>query len=173
MILKFKKFRINKFLVLVFFISFLPVNAKVKKKLVTDSFVAIRSKKVKMFAGPSRKYPAKYLYARQFYPLKFILKHLGWCKVEDFDGVTGWIPAHLLTKRSTLVAIGTNLVDIYDDKGKIVARAEPGFVLFVSSSKMCKDGVLRYKIYSNYGGKTIKGWVASNKYIWGIAKFGK
>ena len=148
----------HSWLVVVFLLtSPLPIKAKTARELSSDSFVAIRSKKVKMYLGPSRKYPAKYLYTCQFYPLKLILRHLGWSKVQDFDGVTGWIPSHLLTKRSTLIATSTKLVDIRNDKGQVVARAEPGFVLFVSTKKIDTDGVLLYKVYCNYEGKSIKG----------------
>lgn len=86
-----------------------------------------------MRTGPSTEYPTMWVYQLERMPVKILARYKAWRKIEDVDGVQGWMHARLLSANRTAIVQG--------EKGKIFAlrsnprsdakitwRVEPGVV---------------------------------------------
>ena len=75
-------------------------------KLPIPRFVTLKSNKVNMRNGPSKNYPIKLQYKRKGYPLEIVLEFENWRKVQDVDGVIGWIHKGLLAGSRSIAITG-------------------------------------------------------------------
>ena len=97
----------------------------------TPYWASIDEPEARMRTGPSTEYPVKWVYKRQFLPVKVIAVHEVWRKIEDPDGDQGWMHIRLLSPNRTALVIGTGigaLRDTPDPTARIAWRVEPGVV---------------------------------------------
>jgi SH3-like domain-containing protein len=94
-------------------------------------WVSIKAGEARMRTGPGTDYPVKWVYKRQYLPLKVVTVYEDWRKVEDPDGDQGWMHRSLISPNRTALVIGTGLAalrDTPDPTARIAWRVEPGVV---------------------------------------------
>jgi len=103
-----------------------------KTGLPLPRFVALNKDKVFLRAGPSQRYPIRWVYERRNLPVEVIGEYDNWRKVRDMDGDEGWVHRALLTGKRHVVVRGRQLVL----RAKPLADAEPVAIL--------EDGVIAH-----------------------------
>ncbi len=113
-----------------------------------------------MRTGPGRQFPANWLYQRPDLPVRVIAAYPNWRKIQDPDGIQGWMQANLIAADRTGLVIGDvrPLRDKPSDSGAIIFRAEPGVVGKLSE---CRRGWCKLNV------KGRMGYIAA-AHIWGI-----
>jgi SH3-like domain-containing protein len=113
-----------------------------------------------MRTGPGANYPATWRYRRADLPMKVLQIHESWRRVQDPDGVQGWMAAALLSKRRTAIVIGTirELRATPSTDAKLAWRVEPGVVGRIAK---CHDGWCDFDVQGKQGYIRIEG-------LWGI-----
>ncbi|MEX1147883.1 MAG: SH3 domain-containing protein [Sphingomonadales bacterium] len=98
--------------------------------LPVPRFVSLASNEIYMRAGPGRRYPIRWVYARRTLPVLVEAEFDIWRKVRDRDGETGWIHGSLLSGRRT-VEIDAGEEDLHRKPhpgSPVVLRAEEGVI---------------------------------------------
>ena len=141
------------------FALIVPVAASAKKKV--PYWASISAGKARMRTGPGREFPAKWLYQRADLPVRVIESYPNWRKIEDPDGVRGWVQANLLSELRTALVTG----DVREMKAKAdtaahtVWRAQPGVVGRISQ---CAQGWCLFDVHGRTG-------FIQTSHIWGTA----
>ena len=93
-------------------------------------WASISAGQAKMRTGPGRQFPASWLYQRSNLPVKVIETYPNWRKIEDPDGIQGWMQANLISTDRTGLVRGEirPLREAPDGEARIIWRAEPGVV---------------------------------------------
>jgi SH3-like domain-containing protein len=134
------------------------VQAQTAKK--TPYWVSIKADEARMRTGPSTEYPVKWVYKRQFLPLKVVAVHEDWRKVEDPDGDQGWMHLSLISPNRTGLVIGSGVTALRDGPeatARIAWRVEPGVVGRIEE---CQKGWCRFDV----SGRT--GYIEADR-LWG------
>ncbi len=139
--------------------SLMPVAASAQKKL--PYWASISAGKARMRTGPGREFPASWLYQRTDLPVRVIETYPNWRKIEDPDGVKGWVQANLLSENRTALITGDvrELRASADSAAPVVWRAEPGVVGKVSQ---CARGWCLFDARGRAG-------YIQTAHIWGVA----
>ncbi|MDG1287631.1 MAG: SH3 domain-containing protein [Rickettsiales bacterium] len=66
-------------------------------------FVSLKGDEAYMRNGPGKRYPVKWNYTRKGLPVKIINEYQHWRKVEDHEGVKGWMHKSVLSGRRTAI----------------------------------------------------------------------
>ncbi|WP_202526052.1 SH3 domain-containing protein [Sneathiella litorea] len=93
-------------------------------------FVSLSSDKVNVRAGPGTRYPIKWVYVREGWPVEIIEEYELWRQIRDIDGSVGWVHRNLISSRRTLI-ITSEVRAVYeapDEGSPVVLLAEPGVV---------------------------------------------
>ncbi|MFH1033416.1 MAG: SH3 domain-containing protein [Pseudomonadota bacterium] len=93
--------------------------------------LAVKTKSAKLRQKPSSRSRLLVTFSRD-YPLRVLERKKGWCRVEDFLGWEGWLPARRLGNTRTVV-VTKNLVNIRrrpSPRGRVVLKAKR-FVTFM------------------------------------------
>ena len=113
-----------------------------------------------MRRGPSSEMRAMWEYRRIGLPLRILEIHDDWRRVEDPEGVTGWMHKRLLSGRRTAIVIGTTpqpmRISPATDAG-IAYRAEPGVIGQLTD---CANNWCQLDVEGR------SGWVSTDS-IWG------
>jgi SH3-like domain-containing protein len=94
-------------------------------------WASISQPEARMRTGPSKDFPVKWVYKRQYLPVKIVAEHETWRKVEDPDGDQGWMYVGLLSPARTGLVIGSGVAALRDTPeatSRIAWRVEPGVV---------------------------------------------
>ncbi len=83
-----------------------------------------------MRVGPSRNFPASWVYLRRNLPVRVIETYPDWRKVEDPDGTKGWLHVRLLKDDPTGIVKGgpAELHDRPTASSRLLYRLAPGVV---------------------------------------------
>ena len=103
--------------------------AQVEKK--TPYWASIDEAEARMRTGPSTEFPVKWVYKRQYLPVKVVAVHEVWRKIEDPDGDQGWVHVRLLSPNRTALVIGNGIGALRENPeptARITWRVEPGVV---------------------------------------------
>jgi SH3-like domain-containing protein len=103
--------------------------AQVSKK--PPYWASLDEAEARMRTGPSTEFPVKWVYKRQFLPVKVVAVHEVWRKIEDPDGDQGWVHVRLLSPSRTALVIGTGIGALRESPeatARIAWRVEPGVV---------------------------------------------
>jgi SH3-like domain-containing protein len=126
----------------------------------TPYWASVSQPEARMRTGPSTEFPVKWMYKRQFLPVKVVAVHEVWRKVEDPDGDQGWMHVRLLSPNRTALVIGSGVAALRDDPeatSRIAWRVEPGVVGRLDD---CQKGWCRLDI----AGRT--GYIEADR-LWG------
>ncbi len=123
-------------------------------------WVSISASEARMRTGPGKQFPAIWMYTRKTLPMKVVSVYQGWRKVEDPDGVQGWILANLLSEQRTGLVVGEvrPMRDKPDASGTIILHAEPGVVGVISE---CRRGWCKFDVTGRMG-------YIETSHIWGL-----
>ncbi|MCC9624394.1 hypothetical protein LPB41_22145 [Thalassospira sp. MA62] len=95
----------------------LPMVASAQESgLPIPRFVALRSDKVFLRAGPGLRYPKVWIYHRRNMPMEVVSEFDTWRKVRDWEGSEGWVHQSLL--------IGSRHVIVTDDTITLFSAAD-------------------------------------------------
>jgi SH3-like domain-containing protein len=136
-----------------------PVPAQQGK--ATPYWASISAPKARMRTGPGTNFPANWEYVRADLPVRVLQVRAEWRKIEDPDGVQGWMRSFLLSEQRT--AITRNEVRVLraaPDRGaRVVWRVEPGVVGRIAH---CAAGWCEFDVRGRAG------YVEVDQ-IWGVA----
>lgn len=93
-------------------------------------FVSLSSDKVNVRAGPGTRYPIKWVFVREGWPVEVVEEYELWRQIRDIDGSIGWVHRNLISSRRTLIITG-DVRAVYeepDESSPVVLLAEPGVV---------------------------------------------
>ena len=115
-----------------------------------------------MRVGPSKNFPANWVYLRRDLPIRVIETYPDWRKVEDPDGTTGWFHVRLLKDEPTGIIKGetAEMRDKPTASSRLLYRLAPGVVGKLSG---CASGWCAF----DTGGKT--GYVLERS-LWGATE---
>lgn len=93
-------------------------------------WASISAGQAKMRTGPGRQFPASWLYLRANLPVRVIATYTNWRKIEDPEGIQGWMQANLLSVDRTGLVKGETrpMRERPKADAQIIWRAEPGVV---------------------------------------------
>ncbi|WP_443970510.1 SH3 domain-containing protein [Sphingobium sp. CR28] len=105
-------------------------------------WVALKSDEAKLRVGPSQDFPAKWLYRLPGLPLRVVqvdAKYPQWRKIEDPDGVQGWMHVAMLREVAAAIVRGgtAELRQGPSDGSKLLYHVQEGAVGRVNS---CASG---------------------------------
>ena len=107
---------------------------------------SIAAGQARMRTGPGQQFPASWLYQRSGLPVKIIKVYPNWRKIEDPDGIQGWMQVNLLSEdRTALIKSEVRpLRERPESDARVLWRAEPGVVGRISDCARgwCKIDVL-------------------------------
>jgi SH3-like domain-containing protein len=108
----------------------LGVSEAAAQKKKVSYWGSISAGQARMRTGPGRQFPSSWLYQRAGLPVKVVETYPNWRKIEDPDGVQGWIQASLLSGTRTGLVKGDTrpLREAPNTDARILWRAEPGVV---------------------------------------------
>jgi SH3-like domain-containing protein len=128
--------------------------------LALPRFVSLKGSDGKARRGPGSNHRIDWVFTRPGMPLRVIAEYEHWRRVEDSEGVGGWMHYSLLSgSRSVLITEDLAPIRSAPDAGAgLVARAETGVVARVSecATEWCRirsDG--------------LRGWVPKSA-LWGV-----
>ena len=126
-------------------------------------WASIASGEAMMRTGPGRNYLGIWLYKRRDLPVRVVQVYPNWRKIEDPDGVKGWMLVTLLSDRRTAIVKPGEPRDIHvraDANAPVRYRAEAGVV---GRIEQCDGRWCQIKI-----GKR-EGYIAQGD-IWGVGE---
>lgn len=94
-------------------------------------FASIGAGRARMRTGPARTYPASWLYQRADLPIRVVATYKEWRKIEDPDGVEGWMEDRLLRDARTAIVRAPQAVEMHEQPtaaSRLLWRAAPGVV---------------------------------------------
>lgn len=138
----------------------IAVPAAAEGPKATPYWASITAAKARMRTGPGTNYPANWEYVRPDLPVRVLQVRAEWRKVEDPDGVQGWMRSFLLSEQRTAIIRGEiRPLRAAPDRGaKVSWRAEPGVVGKVSH---CASGWCEFDVHGRAGYVEID-------HLWGV-----
>ena len=128
--------------------------------LTIPRFETLKFNKVYMRKGPTRKHPIDWVYKIEGLPLKIISEFKHWRKIEDSEGINGWIHKSQLSRKRFVQVISPNskIKQKPTEDGNIIALAEVNVLLKL---ERCDE------IWCRISHDNIKGWILRDN-IFGI-----
>ncbi len=113
-------------------------------------WASIAKSEAVMRVGPSRNFPANWVYLRRNLPVRVIEVYPDWRKVEDPDGTTGWMHVRLLKDEQTGIVKGgeTAMRDKPSAGSRMLYRLAPGVVGKLSG---CASGWCAFEVEGKSG----------------------
>ena len=130
-----------------------------------EYFSSLKYNKVNWRSGPGERYPIKWVYQEQGYPVKVLDKYDVWRQVQEADGSIGWVRKSMLSDRRTvLVQEEGSLLTKPDENAYTVAIVQQGTI---GKILKCPAGLSYCLLSFIHEGKTIKGWFPRT-FVWGV-----
>lgn len=113
-------------------------------------WASISAGQAHMRTGPGRNFPISWLYRREGLPVRVVEIYQNWRKVEDPDGIQGWMLVNLLSADRTAMVVG-DIRPLREEPragARIRYRAEPGVVGRIRS---CRSGWCEFDVRGRTG----------------------
>lgn len=125
-------------------------------------WASIAAGQARMRTGPGRNFPIAWLYQRAGLPVRVVEVYRNWRKVEDPEGVQGWMLVNLLSAERTAMVIGDiRPMRAEPSRGAAIRyRAEPGVV---GSVRGCRDGWCEFDVRGRSG-------YVETRHLYGVAE---
>lgn len=128
-------------------------------------FGSLRYNKVNWRSGPGERYPIKWVYQEQGYPVKVLDKYDIWRQVQEADGSIGWVRKNMISEtRTVLVQEEDSLMTKPDENAYTIAVVQQGTIGKVLK---CPLGISYCLLSFSYEGKPVKGWFPRSS-VWGL-----
>ncbi len=124
-------------------------------------FVSIKSDKVFVRAGPGVRYPIKWVFKKDGYPVEVVQEFDTWRKIKDHEGEEGWIHQTLLSGKRRGIVI--------QEKGAFMLKKpldEATQIAFIEN-KVVVDIIQCDAQWCQVEVSGFKGWMI-RKSIWGV-----
>ena len=122
-------------------------------------FLMLKNNEVNVRYGPSFEYPIKFIYKKNFLPVKIIDKKENFRKIIDHKNNNGWIHISQLKKSNSLIMLEDKIVFKKNSKfSKPLVKLEKGRLVIIKKCEVnwCKIETGSYS-----------GWI-DTKNVWGI-----
>jgi len=121
-------------------------------------FLMLKNNEVNVRYGPSFEYPIKFIYKKNFLPVKIIDKKENFRKIIDHKNNSGWIHISQLKKSNSLIMLKDKIVFKKNSKfSKPLIKLEKGRLVIV---KKCIEN------WCNIKAEKYKGWIKVSN-VWG------
>ena len=113
-------------------------------------WASISASQARMRTGPGRNFPISWLYQRADLPVRVVEIYNNWRKIEDPEGVQGWMLVNLLSAERTAMITGDirPLRSAPQPNAAIRYRAEPGVV---GRIRNCRNGWCEFDVHGRSG----------------------
>jgi len=135
--------------------------------MATDAYTyaSLRHREVNWRSGPGERYPIKWIYQEQGYPVQVLDTYDNWRQVQEADGSMGWVHKNMLSPHRTVLVQEENaLVTKPDETAPTVAIVQPGTI---GKIVRCPAEMPYCLLAFSYEGKEVKGWFPRNS-VWGV-----
>ena len=128
-------------------------------------FASLRYNEVNWRSGPGERYPIKWIYQEQGYPVKVLDRYEVWRQIQEADGTIGWVRKNMLSDRRTVLIQEEGVLTTKpDEDAYMVAVVQPGTI---GRILRCPANIKYCLLSFMYEGKPIKGWFPRTS-VWGI-----
>ena len=143
---------------LILIIFFICISQSVLYSNEKAYFLMLKNNEVNVRYGPSFEYPIKFIYKKNFLPVKIIDKKENFRKIIDHKNNSGWIHISQLKKSNSLIMLEDKIVFKKNSKfSKPLIKLEKGRLVIV---KKCIEN------WCNIKAEKYKGWIKVNN-VWG------
>ena len=143
---------------LILIIFFICISQSVLYSNEKAYFLMLKNNEVNVRYGPSFEYPIKFIYKKNFLPVKIIDKKENFRKIIDHKNNNGWIHISQLKKSNSLIMLEDKIVFKKNSKfSKPLIKLEKGRLVIV---KKCIEN------WCNIKTEKYKGWIKVNN-VWG------
>ena len=127
---------------------------------VIPRFETLKFNEVRLRKGPSQEHPIDWVYKLKGLPLKIISEFDDWRKIEDYEGVNGWIHRSQLSRKRLVQVISSNgeIKQKPNNDSDILALTEMGVLL---NLERCDE------VWCRISHQNIIGWILRDD-IFGI-----
>ena len=141
------------------FITFILLLTKVSSLIAEEYFSTLRYHNVNLRQGPSKDYPIKIFYKKQYLPVLVQDTSNNYRKVRDHENNTGWIHVSQLSKKKAALVLNDKVIMFENSTifSKPLAVLEKGRLCLIFK---CKDDWCKIKV------EKYLGWV-EKKSLWG------
>lgn len=95
-------------------------------------YASLRSDLINVRTGPGVRYPIRWVYKRENWPIEVVTVFEEWYKIRDINGVAGWAHKSLISGRRFAVIEGKTPQDVLKDAdphADIRFKVEPGVIV--------------------------------------------
>ncbi len=143
---------------LILIIFFICISQSVLYSNEKAYFLMLKNNEVNVRYGPSFEYPIKFIYKKNFLPVKIIDKKENFRKIIDHKNNNGWIHISQLKKSNSLIMLEDKIVFKKNSKfSKPLIKLEKGRLVIV---KKCIEN------WCNIKAEKYKGWIKVSN-VWG------
>jgi len=145
---------------IIFFLLFLNLTST-SFAIEKNYFMMLKYSKVNVRFGPSRDYPVKFIYKKEFLPVNVIDKKENFRKIIDHKKNSGWIHISQLKKSNSFIILSDKILFKKSTiNSKPLVNLQSGKLLLVKKckKKWCKVSTDKYT-----------GWIETND-VFGINK---
>ena len=143
---------------LILIIFFICISQSVLYSNEKAYFLMLKNNEVNVRYGPSFEYPIKFIYKKNFLPVKIIDKKENFRKIIDHKNNSGWIHISQLKKSNSLIMLKDKIVFKKNSKfSKPLIKLEKGRLVIV---KKCIEN------WCNIKAEKYKGWIKVSN-VWG------
>ena len=141
------------------FITFILLFANVNSLIAEEYFTTLRYNNVNLRQGPSKDYPIKIFYKKQYLPVLVQDTSNNYRKVRDHENNTGWIHVSQLSRKKAALVLDGEVIMFENSTifSKPLAVLEKGRLCLIFK---CKDDWCKIKV------EKYLGWV-EKKSLWG------
>lgn len=135
------------------------------QELAIPRFVSFRRSNVNLRTGPGYRYPIKFVYRKQNYPVEVIDEYELWRQIREVDGTVGWVHRRNLSSvRYAMVTEEGVLRRKQEAASAPVAFVQKGALGKIEECPPVSSSCL---LKFSFEGKDYKGWL-DKEYFYGV-----
>ncbi len=137
----------------------LPLNAQ---ELAIPRFVSFRRSEINLRTGPGNRYPIKYVYHVQNYPVEVIDEYELWRQIREVDGTVGWVHRRMLSGvRYIIMTKDGTLYKKPDPQSTTIAYVQKGSL---AKLEECPAQSTYCEVLFTFGDKKYQGWLEKESF---------
>ncbi len=135
------------------------------QELAIPRFVSFRHNKINLRTGPGNRYPIKYVYQVQNYPVEVIDEYELWRQIREVDGTVGWVHRRMLSGvRYIIMTQEDTLYKEPNNKSQAIATVQQGSL---AKLEQCPPQSAYCEVMFTFNDKKYEGWM-NKKSFYGI-----
>ena len=142
---------------LVAFICLIMIDLAQAQELAVPRFVSFRRSEINMRTGPGERFPIKFVYHVQNYPVEVIEEHELWRRIREVDGTVGWVHRRMLSGvRYVIITQNGSLYKKPDNQSAVIAHIQKGSL---AKLEECPPRQSFCQVTFSFEDKKYKGWM--------------